>query len=282
MNLLKLAAVGVIFAAIVSRTQPAAADTVLITGANTGIGLEFAKEYAAKSWNVIATHHRSTTPPELAELAARYKNVRVEKMDVSRKDDIDAVAAKLKGIPIDIVINNAGVYAGTPTAQDFGQFDYSLFDTIMTVNVRGPLMVMEAFVDNVKASQQKKFVSISSTVGSLTRPFPGGGVIFYRTSKAALNKEMQVLADVLKPEGVSVFMIHPGQVRTERLMSLAPGIATDKVYMDAAQSVGQMIPTIQRLTLADSGHFLRYDGELLAFRPGIPAGIRRRSGGIRC
>ena len=186
-------------------------------------------------------------------------------MDVSRKDDIDAVAAKLKGVPIDIVINNAGVYAGTPTAQDFGKFDYSLFDTIMAVNVRGPLMVMEAFVDNVKAGHQKKFVSISSTVGSLTEPFPGGGALFYRTSKAALNKEMQVLADVLKPDGVSIFMIHPGQVRTDRLISLAPSVVTSKDYMDASQSVGQMIPTIQRLTIADSGHFLRYDGEPLAF-----------------
>ena len=265
MTFSKMAAVSWIFAVIVAPAQPASADTVLITGANTGIGLEFAKEYAAKSWTVIATHHRSTTPPELVDLAAKYKNVRVEKMDVSRKDDIDAVAAKLKGVPIDIVINNAGVYAGTPTAQDFGKFDYSLFDTIMAVNVRGPLMVMEAFVNNVKASHQKKFVSISSTVGSLTQPFPGGGVVFYRTSKAALNKEMQVLADVLKPDGVSIFMIHPGQVRTDRLISISPSVVTSKDYMDAAQSVGQMIPTIQRLTIADSGHFMRYDGEPLAF-----------------
>ena len=186
-------------------------------------------------------------------------------MDVSRKEDIDAVAAKLRGVPIDIVINNAGVYAGTPTAQDFGKFDYSLFDTIMAVNVRGPLMVMEAFVGNVKASHQKKFVSISSTVGSLTQPFPGGGAVFYRTSKAALNKEMQVLADVLKPDGVSIFMIHPGQVRTDRLISLAPSVITSKDYMDAPESVGQMIPTIQRLTTAQSGHFVRYDGKPLAF-----------------
>jgi NAD(P)-dependent dehydrogenase (short-subunit alcohol dehydrogenase family) len=100
----------------------------------------------------------------------------------------------------------------------------------MAVNVRGPLMVMEAFAANVKASRQKKFVAISSTVGSLDQPFPGTTAIFYRTSKAALNKEMQTLALVLKHAGVSVVMIHPGQVRTERL------------------------------TIADSGHFMRYGG----------------------
>jgi NAD(P)-dependent dehydrogenase (short-subunit alcohol dehydrogenase family) len=264
MNFMR-AASSLIFAALVAHSQPAAAETVLITGANTGIGLEFAKEYAAKSWTVIATHHRATTPPELAELAAKYKNVRVEKMDVSRKDDIDVLAGKLQGVPIDIVINNAGVYAGAPTAQDFGKFDYSLFDTIMAVNVRGPLMVMEAFIANVKAGHQKKFVSISSTVGSLTQPFPGGGIVFYRTSKAALNKEMQVLADVLRPDGVSIFMIHPGQVRTDRLISMTPDVATSKVYMDPSESVGQMIPTIEKLTLADSGHFVRYDGMPLPF-----------------
>ncbi len=175
MRLLRLVAAGLLFAAVTAHSQLAAADTVLITGANAGIGLEFAKEYAAKSWTVIATHHRSTTPPELVALAAQYKNVRVEKMDVSRKDDIDAVAGKLKGVPIDLVINNAGVYSGAPTAQNFGEFDYSLFDTIMAVNVRGPLMVMEAFVDNVKASHQKKFVSHQLDRGLDDPTVPGQG-----------------------------------------------------------------------------------------------------------
>jgi NAD(P)-dependent dehydrogenase (short-subunit alcohol dehydrogenase family) len=262
-----VAAALTVAAALVSHSQPAAAQTVLITGANTGIGLEFAREYAARSWTVIATHHRPETPAELAQLASRYKNVRVEKMDVSRQDEIDALAAKLKAVPIDVLINNAGVYfkAGAPASQDFGRFDYALFDTIMAVNVRGPLMVMEAFASNVKASHQRKFVAISSTVGSLTQPFPGTGALFYRTSKAALNKEMQVLAQVLQPSGITVAMIHPGQVRTERLISLAPEVSTSKDYMDAAESVGRMIPTIDKLTLADSGHFMRYDGMLLPF-----------------
>lgn len=263
MRFRKLAVVALILAVIAPHSRSAAAQTVLITGANGGIGFEFAKEYAAKSWTVIATHHQSTTPDDLARLASQYKNVRIEKMDVSRKEDIDALATKLKAVPIDVVINNAGVYSGAPTGQNFGTFDYSLFDTIMAVNVRGPLMVMEAFATNVKASRQRKFVAISSTVGSLTQPFPGTAALFYRTSKAALNKEMQVLAEVLKPDGVSVVMIHPGQVRTERLTSLVPSISTDKDYLDPAQSVSQMIPTIDKLTIIDTGHFMRYDGKPL-------------------
>src|ERR1700760_2765302 len=106
MTFLKLAAATVMFAAAMSYAQLATAQTVLITGANGGIGLEFAKEYAAKSWTVIATHHQAVTPSDLAQLAAQYKNVRVEKMDVSRRDDVDALAAKLKAVPIDVLINN--------------------------------------------------------------------------------------------------------------------------------------------------------------------------------
>jgi NAD(P)-dependent dehydrogenase (short-subunit alcohol dehydrogenase family) len=251
-----------VFTMALFQSHAAMAQTVLITGANTGIGLAFAKAYAARSWTVIATHHQSTVPAELAGLSAQYKNVRVEKMDVSSKDEVDALAAKLKDVPIDVLINNAGVYArsGAPHSQDFGQFDYSLFDTIMAVNVRGPLMVMEAFVGNVKAGHQKKIINISSTVGSLTAPYPGGGAIFYRASKAALNKEMQVLADVLKPDGISVVMIHPGLVRTDRLISLAPGVVTNKDYVDAPESVSRMVPTIDKVTIADTGHFMRYDG----------------------
>src|SRR5690349_648520 len=256
MKYLRFAAATLIVAALVSPSRSAIAATVLITGANGGIGLEFAREYAAKSWTVIATHHRSGTPEELAKLAAKYKTVRVERMDVTNKAEIDALAAKLKSVPIDVLINNAGVYSGKPKSQDFGHFDYELFDNIMAVNVRGPLMVTEAFINNVKASKQKKVVAISSTVGSLTQPFPGGGIVFYRASKAALNKEMQVLAEYLKPDGVTVVMIHPGQVRTDRLMSILPQVKTSKEYMDAPESVAQMIATIEKVTLADSGDFM--------------------------
>jgi short-subunit dehydrogenase len=87
----------------------ALADTVLITGANQGIGLEFAKQYAARGWTVIATHRRPTTPEELAALAAKYPKVRIERMDVTDVTQIEALSAKLKGMPIDILLNNAGL-----------------------------------------------------------------------------------------------------------------------------------------------------------------------------
>jgi len=90
------------------------AETVLITGANQGIGLEFAKEYAARGWTVIATHRRNSTPEELAKLAAQYPHVRIERMDVTDAAQIEALGAKLKGVPIDILLQNAGLVRTDP------------------------------------------------------------------------------------------------------------------------------------------------------------------------
>jgi NAD(P)-dependent dehydrogenase (short-subunit alcohol dehydrogenase family) len=246
---------------------PVAADTVLITGANSGLGLELAKQYAAKGWTVIATHRRSEIPESLAAVIAEHPNVRVERMDVASIEEIEALAAKLEGVPIDVLINNAGVYAdrsvcqgddtcrGEGGTQSFGNMDYELFDTIMTVNVRGPLVVSENFLDNVRASGQKKIVAISSTNGSVSEPLGGSGAISYRASKAALNRAFQLVAVHEKPEGVIVLLLHPGAVLTERQADLDfPGM------IEMEPSVRGMIEVIDKATLEDSGRFIQYDG----------------------
>ncbi|HUN26480.1 MAG TPA: SDR family oxidoreductase [Steroidobacteraceae bacterium] len=245
--------------ALTAHTRLARADTVLITGANSGIGLEFAKEYAARGWTVIATHRHDTTPATLAVLAGRYRKVRVERMDVTDASQIQALARKLGNVPIDVLINNAGVYndRGNWRTQDFGRLDFALMDTIMAVNVKGPLMVTEAFIANVRASREKKIINISSTNGSLTRPLPGDGAIFYRASKAALNREMQLVARALKGDGVIVVLMHPGAVLTERqayLRGKYPGM------VEMPFTVHHMIDTIAGLTLKDTGRFMLYDG----------------------
>jgi NAD(P)-dependent dehydrogenase (short-subunit alcohol dehydrogenase family) len=244
----------ILFAALASTAQ---ADTVLITGANSGIGLEFVKEYAAKGWTVIATHRHDSVPDTLKPLAAKYSNVRIERMDVTRAAEIHALATKLKGQPIDVLINNAGVYqlGGTYDNQLFGKLNYDMFDTFMATNVKGPMMVTEAFIDNVKASKQKKIISISSSHGMVTRPPIVKGAFWYGTSKAALNKMMMTLSYVLKPDGVIVVLFHPGAVLTERQADLKfPGM------IETTVSVSHMITAIDHLTLADTGRFLQYDG----------------------
>jgi NAD(P)-dependent dehydrogenase (short-subunit alcohol dehydrogenase family) len=236
------------------------ADTVLVTGANSGIGLEFAKDYAVAGWTVIATHRHDKTPESLVALANKYRNVQVERLDVIDQAQIDALVTKLKGTPIDVLINNAGVYSdpkGDPNTQSFGTFDFALFDTIMAVNVKGPLMVTQAFASNVKASKQKKVVNISSTNGSITQPLPGAYAVFYRASKAALNREMLLVALALKDDGVIVVLFHPGAVLTERqeyLRGKYPGM------VETSFAVRHMIETIGKLTLKDSGRFMLYDG----------------------
>src|SRR4051812_11551516 len=248
-------------------SQTVAADTVLITGANSGIGLEFVKQYAAKGWTVIATHRRSGVPESLAGVIKDHKNVRVEKLDVTSADDLKALTAKLNGEPIDLLINNAGVYndrskchdddcPGDWTTQSFGDLHYDLLDTIMAVNVKGPLMVSEALLANVKASKRKTIIAISSTNGSLTDQLAGSGAIFYRASKAALNRAMQLVARAEQKDGVTVVMLHPGAVVTERQAYLE-GF---KGMIEMPVSVTNMMATIDKLTIADTGKFLNYDG----------------------
>ncbi len=264
---LVLAAACVAGLVLAAAPLPAAADTVLITGANSGLGLEFTKEYAAKGWTVIATHRHHETPASLAEVRRKYPNVRIEHLDVTDIAGVRALAAKLAAVPIDVLINNAGVYndrrgchtedcPGDWSTQTFGRLDFRLLDTVMAVNVKGPLVVSEAFLPNVLASKQKKIVSISSTNGSLTKQLAGSGAIFYRASKAALNREMQLVARAEKPAGVTVVLLHPGAVVTER-QSYLEGV---KGMVEMPFTVSHMIATIAKLTLADTGRFLRYDG----------------------
>jgi NAD(P)-dependent dehydrogenase (short-subunit alcohol dehydrogenase family) len=247
----------------------ATADTVLITGANQGIGLEFAKEYAARGWTVIATHRRETTPEELAKLAAQYPKVRVERMDVTDPGQIAALGAKLNGVPIDILLNNAGLVRTDPvnkpggnTNQMFGTLDYKLLDDFIHTNVAGPLMISETFIGNVKASRQKKIIAISSAAGSVSVPpfMPNGSPVpdhyWYRISKAALNSAMRLLSAQFKDQGVIVVMFHPGGVQVE-------SFGNDKLpgFVPPAEAIGKMIRTIDGLSMKDSGRFLDNDGK---------------------
>ena len=239
----------------------AAADTVLITGANSGIGLEFAQQYAAKGWTVIATHRHDGTPESLAALARQFPNVDVRRMDVQSGAEVHALAQALRGKPIDVLINNAGIFSlgdwldRADKRQHFGTLDFDSFDQFMEINVRGPIMVSEAFADNVRAGRGKKIIAISSSIGTISDPQVATNAFWYGTSKAALNKVMVTLSAVLKSEGIIVVPMHPGSVRVEKQASVKlPGM------LETKDSVAQMIATIGKLTMANSGKFTLYDG----------------------
>jgi NAD(P)-dependent dehydrogenase (short-subunit alcohol dehydrogenase family) len=252
----------------------ATAGTVMITGSNSGIGLEFAKQYADKGWTVIATHRRSEIPKSLAELIAQYGNrIRVETLDVTSLEQAQALQQKLQDVPIDVLLNNAGVYndrskcapedEGCPgdwTNQILGNQNFKLLDTIMAVNIKGPLIVTEVFYPNVKASQQKKLIAISSSNGTLTgEANPRPGAMYYRMSKAALNREFQIVAATARTDGVTVLMLNPGPTATEHQAYLLERYPD--MMLKTSFTVGHMIDTIDRATIDDTGKFLRYDGE---------------------
>ncbi len=247
----------------------APAGTVLITGANQGIGLEFAKQYAARGWTVIATHRRASTPVELARLAEKHLQVRIESMDVTEAAQIEALGAKLKGVPIDVLLHNAGLVRTEPldrpagnANQIFGTLDYALLDDFIRTNVAGPLKITETFIENVKASRQKKIVAISSAAGSVSVPpfMPNGAPLpdhyWYRISKAALNSAMRLLSAQFQDDGVTVVMFHPGGVQVESFGNLkVPGLVSPQ------EAIGNMIRTIDGLSAKDSGRFIDNDGK---------------------
>ena len=248
-------------ALVLSLAGSVQAETVLITGANSGLGLEFSRQYAERGWTVIATHRRDETPETLATLAGRHSNVRVEKMDVTVEAQVFGLAERLRAQPIDVLINNAGIRCfcdwmdASDTSQSFGSLEYDHFDPMMRANVLGMIMVSEAFIEHVKASEQKKIITMTSTYGTMTDPFIARRGFWYGASKAAVNKLNVTLAEVLRSDNVIVVPMHPGTVRVEKQAERdLPGM------IDPPYAIARMIETIEALEIGDSGRFLQYDG----------------------
>lgn len=172
--------------------------TVLITGASRGIGREFARQYEAGGWRVIAT----CRDPSKYDLEGE-----VYRLDVTDPDSVAALHRELKGEAIDLLINNAGIYG--PRGLEFGSLDYDSWEEVLRTNVLGPMRVAEAIIDQVAASEKKKMVFISSKVGSITDNSSGGSYI-YRSSKTALNMAVKSLSLDLSGKGVITLLLHPG------------------------------------------------------------------------
>jgi len=243
------------------------ADTVLVTGSNRGIGLNFVTRYAEQGWTVIATHRRDQVPESLAALAGKYPNVKIETVDIGSLESIDALAGRLKGVPIDVLINNAAMLSegGFDDPEVFnkqvvGTLDYTLFDDYIRINTRGTIRMSEAFIPNLKASTQKKLIVMSSDAASISIPDKRPGLYWYHASKVATNMVMRKFARDLKDQGIIVAMLHPGFVRTDK--SVPKQKIINMAYMiDLEESVPDMMDVIARLTIADTDSFLRHTGE---------------------
>ena len=217
--------------------------TVLVTGASRGLGLEFARQYADEGWTVIACCRKPAQAKELKKLSG---SIEVEALDVSDEAQVAALAKRLKGRTIDLLINNAGVYgprSGTDTAAWLDVF---------RVNSIAPLHLAHALADNVARSELKRIVSVTSGMGSIAQNRSAGDYV-YRSSKAALNMVMKGLSNELKDRGVIVAVLSPGWVKTDMGGRGAP--------LDASDSIASMRRVIAGLKPKDSGKFFGHDGK---------------------
>jgi NAD(P)-dependent dehydrogenase (short-subunit alcohol dehydrogenase family) len=250
-----------------AASEGARAETVLITGSNRGIGFSFAKAYAEKGWTVIATARNPAESAELKDLAAKHKAVALERLDVTDEAGIVALAAKYKGKPIDVLINNAGIgdFEGGAT---LGAFDSKLFDRVMRTNTLGPLLVSQAFIENVAASGQKKIVAMTSLTGALGRPLARNArrdhTYFYSTSKTALNMAMKTLAAEVRERGIIVGIIHPGGADTDLLRS-AYGGKSPATAQTPDQAAAGLVKIIDGLTMETSDQVIGFDGKILVW-----------------
>jgi len=225
--------------------------TVLVTGANRGLGLEFARQYAAEGWQVLAACRAPEAATDLQGLAAESGGrIRVLEMNVTDTASVRAAAATLKGEAIDLLLNNAGV--GGPPGQQLGNLDYAAWARVLDANTLGPMRVVEALLENVAQGKLKRIVTVTSAMGSI-EDNASGGRYAYRSSKAAVNMVMKSLSIDLAPRGITCIMVHPGWVRTD--MGGPGGKITP------AESVRALRSLIESIKPEDSGKFLNYDGK---------------------
>jgi NAD(P)-dependent dehydrogenase (short-subunit alcohol dehydrogenase family) len=223
--------------------------TVLIAGASRGIGFELARQFADAGWQVIATCRHADAAGSLAALSDR---VRIETLDLTDGDSIVALGRRLAGAGIDVLFLNAGINPqhGAPMAAT----DYGRWGEVFQTNVIGPTRLAAALLDQVASSQGRTIVAMGSMAGSFAGAMPGNYA--YRTSKAALHSAMKALSIDLRDRGVTVVVMHPGRVRTER---------TPDNPIDVAASVSGIRQVLQNLGPADSGKFFDYQGKELSW-----------------
>ena len=226
--------------------------TTLITGANRGIGLEFARQYAADGWRVLACCRLPEKADALNTLAAQYPElIKIHALDVADHVQIDGLAKVLADESIDLLINNAGTYPDSDK-NGFGRIDYAEWMEAFRVNTMAPLKMAETFAAQIERGKYKTIATITSMMGSIADNGSGGSYL-YRSSKAAVNMVVKSLAIDLKQRGITAVVFHPGWVKTD--------MGGPSALIPAEQSVSGMRKLMGKLTMADSGRFFAYNGK---------------------
>lgn len=225
--------------------------SVLVTGANRGLGLEFCRQYAAAGWRVFAACRAPANAAGLLALAGQYAGISIHTLDVADFAQADALAAELAGEGIDLLLNNAGVFGDTG-GRGFGNLDYAAWEHTLRINVMAPMKLAEAFVPHLQRGQGRLIATVSSLMGSLADNTSGGSIL-YRSSKAGVNAAMKSLAIDLQPRGIGVLILHPGWVKTD--------MGGPNALIEVEESIAGMRRVLDEFTPQQSGGFVRYDGQ---------------------
>ena len=226
--------------------------TVLITGTNRGIGLEFVKQFLAREDTVLATCRDMGSATELRQLKNDTSKLHIFELDVSSQKSMEDLTLQLTGHAIDIFINNAGVYG--PRDSTFGKVSANEWAKVLQVNAKAPMILTQLLIDNLRDGSDKKLIYITSKMGSIDDN-KGGGSYVYRSSKAALNAVVKSISVDLRDSGFSVAVLHPGWVQTD--------MGGPNALIDVTTSVSKMIDVIDNLNFHNSGSFFNYDGGII-------------------
>lgn len=242
--------------------------TVLITGANRGIGLALVRHYLADGAEVVACCREPANATHLDELIKSSGSaLRVVQLDVSDDSSIASLKSTLGDEPIDLVINNAGVVGPDGADQCATRIAAESWMNTLRINALAPVLVSQAMINNLKLGAGKKLVAISSDAGATSVDYYKGSPAVahryaYRASKAALNNQMVQLARDWAADGIAVLILNPGWVKTDMG---GPRAAASSASISSDESALGIISRINELTLANSGSFLNYNGEPIAW-----------------
>lgn len=227
-------------------------STILVTGANRGIGLEISEQFAADGWAVIACCRNPASADALQALRGQYPGIEPHALDVTDYAQMAALSAQLSERPIDILLSNAGIYG--PRGAGFGRIDAEAWREVLEVNCIAPLMLVQAFVEQVASSSHRLVAVVSSKMGSIGDNGSGGSYI-YRSSKTAVNQVFKSLSIDLAGRGISAISLHPGWVKTD--------MGGANAEIGTAECVFGLKSILQSAGPAQSGQFIEYNGDLI-------------------
>ena len=226
---------------------------VLITGANRGIGLEFCRQYLARGWRVSAVCRQPDTAAELQALQQQYQaQLALHAADITSDSQCQALAAQLAETPIDVLLNNAGIYG--PKGVPLGELDAGDFSAVLATNAVAPILFSQRLLANLQAGRLKKLVFVSSKMASIADNSSGGSY-YYRAAKCALNAAAMSFAKDTEAQGIHTLICHPGWVQTD--------MGGPNALINTQTSVTGLIAQIDDLSADTSGRFVNFDGQII-------------------